>query len=138
MGAAVGVAITGQGHMAVGEARIVSYGVCGGQTLVRFDEVYIVYFKCNVKPVRDYPAIMSYCRSMYQVSWSMYGWGRHAGVKRLVGQVPEVARAVNMDHIKRHYFSSHPHLNAYAIIPGKSDVTVYKGGAVAQRLTGGG
>ena len=28
-----------------------------------------------------------------------------------------IGRSVNIDHIKRHYFSSHPRLNYYAIVP---------------------
>lgn len=35
-------------------------------SLVRFDEVYNVYFKCNRKRVADYPNILNYCRDLYQ------------------------------------------------------------------------
>ena len=34
-------------------------------TLVRFDEVYIVYFKCNKKAIKDYPHILNYVREIY-------------------------------------------------------------------------
>jgi putative glutathione S-transferase len=54
-------------------------------TLVRFDEVYVIYFKCNVRRVWDYSNIRDYCREMYQL--------------------PGVASAINMDHIKIHYFA---------------------------------
>jgi putative glutathione S-transferase len=30
---------------------------------------------------------------------------------------PGIAPAVNMSHIKTHYFTSHPKLNCYAVIP---------------------
>lgn len=66
-------------------------------TLIRFDEVYVVYFKTNKKMIREYPNIFNYVKDIYQI--------------------PGVAETVNMDHIKRHYFTSHPVLNAYGIIP---------------------
>lgn len=34
-------------------------------TLVRFDEVYVVYFKCNKKQIIEYPNILNYCREIY-------------------------------------------------------------------------
>jgi len=66
-------------------------------TLVRFDEVHVVYFKCNVRQIRDYPNIRNYCRELYQL--------------------PHMDKSIDMDHIKTHYFSSHSALNIYAIIP---------------------
>lgn len=66
-------------------------------TLIRFDEVYVVYFKTNKKMMREYPNLFNYIKDIYQI--------------------PGVAKTVSMDHIKRHYFTSHPVLNAYGIIP---------------------
>lgn len=66
-------------------------------TLVRFDEAYIVYFKCNTRSVASTPAILNYCREIYQM--------------------PGVKETVNMDQIKLHYFASHPELNYYSIVP---------------------
>lgn len=66
-------------------------------TLVRFDLVYIVYFKCNTRSVAGTPAVLDYCRRIYQL--------------------PGVADTVNMQHIKQHYFTSHPNLNHFSIIP---------------------
>ena len=37
------------------------------QTLVRNDEVYTVYFKCDTKSVREYANIFRYCVDMWQV-----------------------------------------------------------------------
>lgn len=71
-------------------------------TLVRFDEVYVVYFKCNKRRVADYEHIHQYLRELYQL--------------------PNMADCIDMDHIKMHYFASHPLLNAYAIIPKGPDV----------------
>lgn len=34
--------------------------------MIRFDEVYNVYFKCNKKRLVDYPNVLNYCRDLYQ------------------------------------------------------------------------
>mmetsp|Transcript_7933 Transcript_7933/g.16618 ORF Transcript_7933/g.16618 Transcript_7933/m.16618 type:complete len:407 (+) Transcript_7933:110-1330(+) len=70
-------------------------------TLVRFDEVYIVYFKTNTRSVTHTPSILNYCRELYQM--------------------PGVKESVQMEHIKTHYFCSHPTLNHYSIIPKGND-----------------
>eukprot|EP01125_Pyxidicula_operculata_P018493 TRINITY_DN6565_c0_g1_i1.p1 TRINITY_DN6565_c0_g1~~TRINITY_DN6565_c0_g1_i1.p1 ORF type:complete len:341 (+),score=64.90 TRINITY_DN6565_c0_g1_i1:37-1059(+) len=66
-------------------------------TLIRFDEVYVVYFKTNKKRIQDYPNLFNYIKDIYQI--------------------PGIAKSVNMKHIKTHYFTSHPKLNTYGIIP---------------------
>jgi putative glutathione S-transferase len=66
-------------------------------TLIRFDEAYLVYFKCNKKAIKDYPNILNYVREIYQMEG--------------------VAGTVNMTHIKPSYFSSHVLLNHYGIVP---------------------
>jgi putative glutathione S-transferase len=66
-------------------------------TLVRFDAVYYVHFKCNLRRVADYPNLSRLLRDLYRV--------------------PGVAETVNMDQIKRHYYISHPHLNPSGIVP---------------------
>ncbi|KPV39202.1 glutathionyl-hydroquinone reductase YqjG [Thiohalorhabdus denitrificans] len=66
-------------------------------TLVRFDPVYYGHFKCNRQRVTDFPSLSGYLRDLYQV--------------------PKVAETVNLDHIKRHYYGSHPTLNPTAIVP---------------------
>lgn len=66
-------------------------------TLVRFDSVYYVHFKCNGRRLVDYPELWDYARALYQV--------------------PGIADTVNMDHIKRHYYTSHPEINPRGIIP---------------------
>eukprot|EP00903_Cladosiphon_okamuranus_P005623 g5592.t1 len=68
-------------------------------SLVRFDEVYNVYFKCNKKRLVDYPNILNYVRDLYQT----YPDG--------------FAATTDMDHIRKHYYTSHPALNTYAIVP---------------------
>lgn len=66
-------------------------------TLVRFDAVYVGHFKCNLRRIADYPNLSNYVRELYQV--------------------PGVADTVQMDHIKRHYYGSHRHLNPSGIVP---------------------
>ncbi|HWP27356.1 MAG TPA: glutathione S-transferase family protein [Xanthobacteraceae bacterium] len=66
-------------------------------TLVRFDAVYVGHFKCNLRRIADYPNLSNYVRELYQV--------------------PGVANTVQMDHIKRHYYGSHRHLNPSGIVP---------------------
>jgi len=65
-------------------------------TLVRFDEVYTVYFKCNTRSVATSPVLMGYCREIYRM--------------------PGVAETINMEQIKYHYYTSHPMLNSYSIV----------------------
>ena len=66
-------------------------------TLVRFDSVYHLHFKCNRKRIVDYPNLWAYTRALYQ----------HPGV----------AATVRMDHIVRHYHYSHATINPHRIIP---------------------
>jgi glutathionyl-hydroquinone reductase len=66
-------------------------------TLVRFDAVYYGHFKCNRQRIEDFPHLSRYLRKLYLV--------------------PNVAKTVNMDHIKRHYYMSHPHINPSRIVP---------------------
>ncbi len=66
-------------------------------TLVRFDEVYHVHFRCNYRRIVEYPNLWAYTRELYQ-------W-------------PGVARTVAMDQIKRHYYTTHDELNPKRLIP---------------------
>ena len=66
-------------------------------TLVRFDEVYHVHFRCNRRRIVEYPNLWGYTRELYQ--WR------------------GVARTVAMDQIKRHYYTTHDELNPKKIIP---------------------
>ncbi|NIJ69978.1 glutathione S-transferase family protein [Xanthomonas sp. 60] len=66
-------------------------------TLIRFDAVYAVHFKCTLRRIVDYP-------------------GLHAFVQRMLA-IPQIAATVDMMHIKRHYYESHRHLNPNGIVP---------------------
>jgi putative glutathione S-transferase len=76
-------------------------------TLVRFDPVYVGHFKCNRQRIADFPNLGNYLRDLYQT--------------------PGVAETVNLDHIKRHYYGSHPGLNPTGIVP-KGPVLDYGAG----------
>ena len=66
-------------------------------TLIRFDAVYHGHFKCNVRRIVDYPNLWPYLRDLYQHD--------------------RVAETVNFDHIKRHYYFTHDHINPTRIVP---------------------
>lgn len=66
-------------------------------TLLRFDLVYHLHFKCNRRRIVDYPNIWAYTRELYQV--------------------PGVAETTNFDHIVRHYHYSHETINPNRILP---------------------
>ena len=66
-------------------------------TLIRFDAVYHGHFKCNLRRIVDYPNLWPYLRDLYQ----------HG----------DVASTVNLDHIKRHYYVTHDHINPTQIVP---------------------
>ncbi|WP_170787307.1 glutathione S-transferase family protein [Ruegeria lacuscaerulensis] len=66
-------------------------------TLIRFDPVYHLHFKCNRRRLIDYPNLWAYTRELYQ-------W-------------PGIAPTVNMEHIVRHYHYSHESINPHRIIP---------------------
>ena len=70
-------------------------------TLVRFDAVYYVHFKCNLRRIRDYPNLWGYLRDLYQQ--------------------PGIAATVDFDHIKRHYYVTHDDINPYRIVPAGPD-----------------
>ncbi len=67
-------------------------------TLVRFDAVYALHFKCDRRRVVDYPRLWRYAHELY-------------------GQ-PGIAATVAMAQIKRHYYTTHDFLNPGRIIPG--------------------
>src|SRR5213595_3100358 len=66
-------------------------------TLIRFDSVYHGHFKCNLRRIIDYPNLQGYLMDLYQ----------QAGI----------ADTVNFDHIKRHYYITHQHINPTRIVP---------------------
>lgn len=80
--------------------------LCGGKlteadvrllpTLVRFDAVYHGHFKCNRRRIVDYPNLWGFVRDLVQR--------------------PEIAATINLDHIRRHYYASHLHINPTGVV----------------------
>jgi putative glutathione S-transferase len=66
-------------------------------TLVRFDEVYNLHFRCNRRRLVDHPNLWAYARELHQF--------------------PGVSETVAMAQIKRHYYTTHDELNPKKIIP---------------------
>ncbi|EGG06960.1 uncharacterized protein MELLADRAFT_35938 [Melampsora larici-populina 98AG31] len=68
-------------------------------TLIRFDVVYVTHFKCNLKTIRGgYPNLNHWLKCLY--------WKN-----------PAFKDTTNFEHIKFHYFTSHPQINPTRIIP---------------------
>ncbi|HEX4437156.1 MAG TPA: glutathione S-transferase C-terminal domain-containing protein [Solirubrobacteraceae bacterium] len=66
-------------------------------TLVRFDEVYNLHFRCNRRRLVDHPNLWAFARELHQF--------------------PGVSETVAMGQIKRHYYTTHDELNPKKIIP---------------------
>jgi glutathionyl-hydroquinone reductase len=66
-------------------------------TLARFDAVYVGHFKCNLRCLVDYPNLWGYARDLYSR--------------------PAFRETTNFDHIKRHYYGTHPQINPTGIVP---------------------
>jgi len=66
-------------------------------TLIRFDAAYHGHFKCNLRRLADYAVLSAYTRDLYQM--------------------PTIRRTVHLDHIRHHYYESHPQLDPTGIVP---------------------
>lgn len=66
-------------------------------TLLRFDPVYHTHFKCNLRRLVDYPNLWAYTRDLLQQ--------------------PGIAETFHLDHIKNHYYQSHPSINPSRLVP---------------------
>jgi len=91
-------------HRFVTGSRLTGIDLRLYMTLIRFDPVYVVYFKTSRKRISEFPNLFNFMKDIYQI--------------------PEVKAVTNLRHIKMHYFTSHPNLNFYAIIPKGSDEDV--------------
>jgi putative glutathione S-transferase len=65
-------------------------------TLVRFDAVYHIHFKCSLRKVAEYPNLWPYLRDLYQ-------W-------------PGVAETVSFEEIRTHYYRTHPMINPSGLV----------------------
>ncbi|SCZ99445.1 BZ3500_MvSof-1268-A1-R1_Chr3-1g06014 [Microbotryum saponariae] len=68
-------------------------------TIVRFDPVYHGHFKCNLGSIRhDFPNLNRWAQNLYWKS-------------------PAFKDTTDFDHIKRHYYMSHGHINPTRVVP---------------------
>jgi glutathionyl-hydroquinone reductase len=65
-------------------------------TLIRFDPVYAIHFKCSLRRIADYEHLWPYLRDLYQL--------------------PGIATTVRLDEIRRHYYCTHPQVNPSGIV----------------------
>jgi putative glutathione S-transferase len=65
-------------------------------TLVRFDAVYQIHFKCSLRKLVEYEHLWGYARDLYQ-------W-------------PGVAETVSFDEIRAHYYRTHPFINPSGLV----------------------
>jgi len=66
-------------------------------TLVRFDAVYYGHFKCNLRHVYEYPALWRSVRAFHAL--------------------PGVAKTIDLQNFKAHYYGSHKTINPSGVIP---------------------
>ncbi len=65
-------------------------------TLVRFDAVYQIHFKCSVRKLAEYPNLWPYLRDLY-------GW-------------PGFGETVSFEEIRAHYYRTHPEINPSGLV----------------------
>ncbi len=96
------------GALDVVEARLDNGGYLVGEqeteadwrlftTLIRFDQVYVALFKCNIRRIADYPNLSALRKKLFSV----------AGV----------SDTVKLDQIKTHYYASLRGVNPSGIVP---------------------
>lgn len=76
-------------------------------TLLRFDPVYHVHFKCSERRLVDYPNLLDHTRAIFQI--------------------PGVHETINLDEVRQHYFGSHETINPHRIVavaPATLDLSV--------------
>jgi putative glutathione S-transferase len=65
-------------------------------TLIRFDAVYQIHFKCSIRKITEYPNLWPYLRDLYQ-------W-------------PGIADTVSFSEIRDHYYRTHVEINPRGIV----------------------
>jgi putative glutathione S-transferase len=65
-------------------------------TLIRFDAVYQIHFKCSIRKIAEYPNLWPYLRDLYQ-------W-------------PGIAETVSFNEIRDHYYLTHGVINPSGIV----------------------
>lgn len=92
-----------QGHDETGGPGVLTEAdICLFTTLLRFDPVYHTHFKCNVQKIAEMPNLWAFVKRLYRL--------------------PGVAATVDFDHIRKHYYASHTHINPFGIVPKGPDM----------------
>ncbi|KAK9898452.1 hypothetical protein P389DRAFT_182787 [Cystobasidium minutum MCA 4210] len=76
-------------------------------TIVRYDPVYTGHFKCTGTIRHDYPELNRWLKNLY--------WNE-----------PAFKDTTDFDHIKVHYYSSHPQINPTRIVPAGPEEPIEK------------
>ncbi|QUH01166.1 glutathione S-transferase C-terminal domain-containing protein [Saccharopolyspora erythraea] len=85
-------------------------------TLVRFDAAYHGHFKCNRHKLTELPVLWAYARDLFQT--------------------PGFGDTVDFDHIKRHYYRTHPGINPNGLVPAGPDLSGWHTGHGREALGG--
>ncbi|MEE9319805.1 MAG: glutathione S-transferase family protein [Granulosicoccus sp.] len=73
-------------------------------TLIRFDPIYFSHFKCSKKRIADYANLSRYLKQL--IEW------------------PGIRETINMEHARKHYFTSHVSINPSGILPISAETDV--------------
>ncbi len=95
--------VLGSREYLAGES-ITEADICMFTTLIRFDPVYFVHFKCSKQRIADYKNLSRYLTQLYEI--------------------PEFRTTVNMTHIRHHYFESHRTVNPFGLVAAATRGTV--------------
>ena len=101
-----------------GRGTLTEADLCLFTTLVRFDLVYVVHFKCNLQRITDYPHLQTF-------------------VERMLA-LPGIRATCDWTHIKHHYFWSHQHMNpteSYHLAPNRTSLS---NGSITRMIGPGG
>ena len=88
------------------------------QTLIRFDHVYVVYFKCNRNFIHQMPNVANYVRDMYQTPGAPPGTRPVACVESCVqGRPIRIADVVTLTEATRETSQLHAAVHACLLQP---------------------
>jgi len=97
--------------------RLTLADICLFTTLVRFDQVYHTHFMCNVQFIREFDHLWPYVRDLYQTGVSDHREETpNARAENSPTRETSVSDTVDMDHIKEHYYTTHPDVTPSGII----------------------
>ncbi|KAJ7762746.1 glutathione S-transferase [Mycena maculata] len=106
--------LTGKDYLVGG--RLTEADVRLWVTIIRFDPVYVGHFKCNFRTIRDgYPAI----NMSVSVPFSdcLFPTPHYRWMRALYWKNTAFSESTDFDHIKTHYYWSHPQINGTRIVP---------------------